>query len=297
MGEISEAIRRARSETKPPQTPPPKSRSEGDGETARRLWPRLDAVGNELAEAIAPTDRKTHPLSREADSLLPSRVCLHDATSPAAQNYRRLAFRLQNLASERGLRSFAVTSVLPREGKTTIICNLAVELSRVDQSRNVALVEMDLRRPMIGASLGLTPEVGVESLLAGDASVEEVAIQTELPGFDVLPVKTAMRDPDACLTSDRLKTCFEALHSSYSVVMIDTPPLVVGSDSNVILRHADAAMLVAVSGQTPTRKMKAVLEQLPSEKLVATILNYANPRTDDVKYAAYYHHEDAGSGR
>ena len=95
-----------------------------------------------------------------------------------AQHYRRLAFRLRTLADEKALTSFVIASALPRDGKTTVACNLAVELARIDQSRSVVLVDMDLRRPSIGRSLGIKPEVGIEAVLSEDAPLASAVIHT-----------------------------------------------------------------------------------------------------------------------
>lgn len=78
-------------------------------------------------------------------------------------------------------RTILVTSALPQEGKSTVVANLA--LACHEAGLRVAVVECDLRRPVLGDIFGVKPDIGVVDVLKGEEEVEdallEVAVHAE----------------------------------------------------------------------------------------------------------------------
>ena len=324
MGEISEALRQAREKSPEKVHPKPASpgsmgadisrgnalrgeslagsgesqgaseSSPGSGEAPGAESPSGLPIREVLAEAKEAERAFEEPLrqsiSREPDDDRDSaRACIIDPHCDAAQGYRKLAFRIHSRLEEADLRSLVVTSTLAREGKTTTACNLAVELARVDHSRRVVLVEMDMRRPMVANSLKLNAIVGVDDVLSDKAEIAEALVRTDVDGLDVMMVREPVMNPTSHFSSHRLTRFIRELESRYAVVLIDTPPLVVGTDATVILRHADAGLLVAAAGVTPSRRVKQVIAQLPQHKIIGSVLNYARSKTAKSEYDAYYY--------
>ena len=64
------------------------------------------------------------------------------------------------------MRTIAVTTAMPGEGKTTAALNLALVTS-MSVGRRVLLVDCDLRRPKVHVALGLRPECGLAEVLDG----------------------------------------------------------------------------------------------------------------------------------
>ena len=333
MGEISEALRRANDAPTPagPTRPPqPDSLSLGAEIARGRALSGDDASGDDASGddasgddpqgAAARSDAydgasrehvtddgpgRTHePQVEQAISedleyeRASARVCLTDPHCDASQGYRKLAFRLHSKVEELDLRSIVVSSTLAREGKTTTACNLAIELSRVDHSSSVALVEMDLRRPMVAQSLGLHPRVGIEDVLTDKAELHEAIVRTNVDGLDVIMARTPVANPSPHFSRARLTRLLDDLERRYSVVLIDTPPLVVGTDASVIMRYASGAILVAAEGVTPSRRIKQMAKQIPTEKFIGSVLNYARTKAARSEYDAYYyarHDNDGGT--
>lgn len=291
MGEISEALRRSQEQAgREPQSQPAIRESLG-AEIHRSAPPRGQPIRlpSQQPAADQVLGREPHPISREIDPERgAARVSLLDPHSDAAQAYRRMAFRIHSLVEESRIASLVVTSTLPREGKTTIACNLAIELTRLDHSQKIALIEMDFRRPMIAKSLGLSPRAGVEDVLGEKAEISEAMISTDLPGLDVMMVRQSISNPDRQLSSHRISSFLRSLEERYSLVLIDTPPLVVGTDASVILRHASMGILVAAAGSSPSRRVKHAASLIPKEKLLGCVLNYARPKAIKSEYASYY---------
>ena len=82
----------------------------------------------------------------------------------AAEAFRTVRANLRRQLNERDVRSVLVTSAIPREGKTTLVWNLA-RMEAAPGSR-VLLIEADMRRPVLAHSLGANGAAGLSELLA-----------------------------------------------------------------------------------------------------------------------------------
>ncbi|WP_031342220.1 CpsD/CapB family tyrosine-protein kinase [Novosphingobium lindaniclasticum] len=176
-------------------------------------------------------------------------------------------------AERTGHRVFAVTSVEAGNGKTHVAANLAAVLSRV---RPTVLVELDLRRPTLGARLGLCGEApGIDDYLGGEAAWRDTAAPIE--GFDltVHRVRRAHADAEQLLASPRLTHALKRLAGDdpAALCIIDTPPALIGDDLVHIAPAADGVLLVAQEGRSRKSGVLEVSGALGSTPIVGSILN------------------------
>jgi tyrosine-protein kinase Etk/Wzc len=75
-----------------------------------------------------------------------------------------------------------VTSAGPREGKSTTVANLALALARA--GRHVALVDLDLRRPMLHAFFGVRNNPGATDAVVGRIDLVDAVRGVALPAAD-----------------------------------------------------------------------------------------------------------------
>ena len=118
-----------------------------------------------LAEAPVLGSVPKHPKTLRKRPLVAA-----DASSAASEAYRRLRTNLRVLGRDGGIKSFAVSSALPEEGKTLIVANLGIAFARAGY--RVALVDGDLRQPGLAAMLGLSPTVGLTNVLTREMPVD-----------------------------------------------------------------------------------------------------------------------------
>src|SRR5205085_9898106 len=96
-----------------------------------------------------------------------SRVVFHtDSNSPAADRFRALRMRLQELRNAGKVKSLLISSPLPHDGKSTVALNLAAALSEQGK-RAVLLIEGDLHHSTLTRSLGLDAWDGLTECLEG----------------------------------------------------------------------------------------------------------------------------------
>jgi Mrp family chromosome partitioning ATPase len=209
---------------------------------------------------------------------------------PDAEACRHLALRLRDALDERRARSIAIVSAERGDGKTTVACNIAIALATLSREREVALVDFDMRRPAIAKSLSIPHHVGVEEVLLGRASLDEVRIAVEQPAIDVFPVVRPQDAAHELIVLPQMAALIAELERRYATVIVDTPPAPLVPDATLILRHVSACSPVVRAGKTRARSLRRLLDCLPRDRILGWILN--GERASRFGYRDYYYGEE-----
>jgi succinoglycan biosynthesis transport protein ExoP len=206
-------------------------------------------------------------------------------TSFAAEQYRVLRHAIAERQKEAGLRVVAVASATVGEGKTTTAINLAGSLAHAPATR-VLLIDADLRRPCVGARLGLNDAAGgglVEAIL--DASVPLERVVQHCPAFNlsVIPAGRHTARAYELLESPRFGDLVSQARERYDYVVLDTPPLVPVSDCRLITHWTDGVLVVVSAHRTPRRLVEEALRVIDPPKMIGFIFN-----NDDRPFFGYY---------
>jgi capsular exopolysaccharide synthesis family protein len=203
-----------------------------------------------------------------------------DRHGPRAEAFRQLRTNLQFINIDRRPRTIAVTSCLTAEGKSMIALNLASALAEAGFS--VCLVEADLRRPTIATTLGLVRDVGLTTVLIGQASVDEV-IQGAGENLSVITSGPIPPNPSELLVSEQARAVLAEIANRAYYTIIDSAPLLAVADAAEIAALADATLLVVRSGRTTRNQVTRAIEVLArvNERPVGCILNMARTRGTD----------------
>jgi capsular exopolysaccharide synthesis family protein len=295
MGEISDALRRAEPLDllrAKPQHGGESATESSPSPSAPKPPPVLDSQPRVETETRA-IERRVHRLKEDPKDLLrPARICLDDPQGHFAQEYRRLAIRLRELAKSRHARSIVITSAQAGEGKTTTACNLAIALSTIDHNSRVVLVDLDLHRASIAPALGIQQiDASVEAVLRGECTLEQATIETDVYRLAILAGSCPAKKPELLLARHTLADMIASLERSFDWVIIDTPPVLATSDTQVILQHAATALLVARAGVSPVRAIRRALDHLPRNKVLAGFLNSSRSRNQNSDYYHDYHRD------
>jgi capsular exopolysaccharide synthesis family protein len=207
--------------------------------------------------------------------------------APRSEAFRQIRTSLQFIDVDRPNKTIVVTSSLPEEGKTTTLCNLAIAMAQA--GNKVALVEADLRRPRAANYLGLEGAVGLTSVLAGQASLDD-ALQTwgdDL--FSVLASGPVPPNPSELLASDRMRKLLMELQETYDTILIDTPPLVPVTDAAAVAVHCDGALLITRHGATSRDQVQKAVGVLAgvNVRVLGTVFSMTPASGTSSYYYAY----------
>ena len=187
--------------------------------------------------------------SRRRDTGVTSHLITHtDVESSGAEAFRMLRTALAFATAERKVRTIAVTSPGPSEGKSTVAVNLASVLAQAGS--RVLLVDADLRHPTLHTVFRRNKKPGVSDLVILSSSPDRAVFATGLDGLFCLPCGTVPPSPADLLTLTATGKLFKRLAGEYDYVVIDTPPVLVAADTPIIGTIADTTIMVVRVGRT-----------------------------------------------
>lgn len=214
---------------------------------------------------------------------------INNPKSVASEAYRTLRSNIQFSNYENNLKTIVVTSSVPGEGKSTTSLNLAVAFAQL--GKKVLLIDADMRKPSIHKRLELSNLTGLSTILASIADYES-AIQiltSDTYQFSVITAGEIPPNPAEMLNSPKMVQLLEILKTYYDIIIIDSPPVLAVTDSQVMARLSDGLILVS---DIETTKKRAILEaKTLLDKAQANIIGVVINKVDVENNDNYYYYE------
>lgn len=199
--------------------------------------------------------------------------------------YRSLRTALL-LSSTQELRTLAVTSAEPGEGKTATTVNLAVVMAQL--GRKVLVIDGDLRRPRMHKVFSLSNRLGLVSYLTGQVKIERIFAETVVPNLFVATSGPIPPNPSELLSSARMREFLASVRQHFDFVIIDTPPALPVADAVIVGPLADGLIVCARAGVLQRDDAKMCREQLryAGVRIFGTVLN--RYRSSPTRYSRRY---------
>lgn len=214
--------------------------------------------------------------------LLPARE-----PSPAGEAYRVLRAQVDGTAGGEPIRSLAVVSAAPAEGKTTTAINLGIALAQAGM--RVVVVDANMRKPAIHNIFQRPASAGLSAALQPSRTtpVLDMLAPTVYERLYLLPTGAPSANPAGLLVPARLTALLDDLKQYADLVIFDTPALLSVADGALVAGLCDAAAVVVRAGVTREGALKSAVERLAQSgaQVLGAILNQAAPTH---AYATYY---------
>lgn len=187
--------------------------------------------------------------------------------SMAAESYRVLRTSLEYLSVDKDLKTIVVTSSEPGEGKSTVSGNLASILAQ--NNKKIIIIDCDLRKPTIHKRLEISNSVGLTEFIVGIKGLNDV-IQKISDNFFAITSGNIPPNPSEILSSKGMEKLLNDLSISFDYIILDTPPLNLVTDAQVLAGKCDGTILVVKAEATSKDEVTKAYNEL--KKVNANIL-------------------------
>jgi protein-tyrosine kinase len=222
------------------------------------------------------------------------RLVVAPSVHPAlSEEYRRLAAALHHAQLGNGIRIVLVSSAVAEEGKSLVATNLALTLSE-SYRRQVLLVDADLRRPSLHKIFSVPNVQGLNEGLKAERNNRLTLLQLT-QSLTLLPAGRPDPNPLAGLSSPRMRQILAEAAARFDWIVVDTPPVAILADANILAEMADATLLVIKAGSTPCSLVEKAISAVGRERLMGVVLNDVRESPVDAHYYGYGHHREDGA--
>ncbi|GAA4722696.1 CpsD/CapB family tyrosine-protein kinase [Sphingomonas lutea] len=233
-----------------------------------------DASSPDQAAVASDWRLNSRNIVAKGDHLLDHGIYALDHKDPRARPFILLRSQVLNALEKLEGRVLAVTSASALNGKSHVAANLACAISRV---RETALVDLHLRRPVIGTRFGLPAVDGIRSYLEGSNDLGQLSFRLQDERLAIHAAGTASEDSSDLLLSPRFGKFFSTLHAGpeEAICIIDTPPVLESDDMLLISKQVDGVLFVIEEGKTTKSELVESFRLLNGTPVVGTLLNKA----------------------
>ena len=223
-----------------------------------------------------------------ADELQGSVAVFENRNNLMSETFRGIRTNLQFLLEE-GQKVIMVTSTVSGEGKSFVSANTAISLSLL--GKRVVIVGLDIRKPGLNKVFNLsTKEQGITQFLTDPKrNIMDLVQQSDInPNLFILPGGAVPPNPTELLARKGLETAIEQLKEHFDYVILDTAPIGMVTDTQLIARIADLTMYVCRADYTRKSEFSLVNELAAANKLPRISIAINGLDLNKKKYGYYY---------
>jgi capsular exopolysaccharide synthesis family protein len=220
---------------------------------------------------------------RKARHAKPGDYIVSHPLSSFAEAYRNVRAFVLLASPDRSAKTIAITSSVPREGKSLTSLCLARTLAMAGS--RVILVDCDMRQRGVTKLIGDT-DIGLAEVIEGRSTLSEAMVPDAKSSAWILP-STSATSPEHHDIFDRpnVDELFTELRDSFDYVILDTPPVLGVADARVVSARADQVLYVVRWSKTPRRAAQSGLDIL--QECGANVAGVLLSRVNVKKQAAY----------
>lgn len=227
--------------------------------------------------------RKSPVLKNEKNN--PSLLLLNQSRSAFAESVRNVRTNISFLATGKNSKVICVTSESSGEGKSFIALNLASTMTLID--KKVILIDADLRRPKLHRRFTETKPLGLSNYLVGQCALNDIIQPIEDHHFDFISCGQVPPNPAELLHSELIPEMMASLRTQYDIIIIDTAPIGIVTDSTPLIRSADINLFVIRYGVSS--KLAATLpERISAQYSLNNFFLVLNAFEQNTLYSSIY---------
>ena len=146
-----------------------------------------------------------------------------------------------------------ITSSRPGEGRSFVSGNLAVSLAYL--GKKVVIVGLDIRKSGLNKVFGINSHLpGITDYLSQpeEHKLTDLILPSGIsPNLDILPRGSIPPNPTELIARPALEKAIEELKKQYDLILLDTAPVAMVTDTSLISRVANIGIYICRSDYTP----------------------------------------------
>jgi capsular exopolysaccharide synthesis family protein len=209
--------------------------------------------------------------------------------SVVAEAYRTIRTAVFFGVPKEEAKTILITSPDVGDGKTTLVSNLAIAMAQAGQK--TLILDADFRKPMQHNIFEFENSKGLSSVFAGAISLDEAIQAGPVKGLDILSCGPEVPNPSEILNSDTFgETLKEKLYKRYDRIIVDSPPVGLVADSQILAASCDITLLVLRAEKSTRRHSQQARDVLLSVggRLLGAVVNDVPQRHSHYGYYSSY---------
>ena len=215
------------------------------------------------------------------------RIIPNAVDKAVVEHYRRLRTKVMQQHAIKPFRRLLVTSAVPQEGKSLTVLNLGLSFAMLP-SFKILIIDGDMRRGTVGTWLGGAERPGLSNLLEGSASIREVMFASEDSSIHFIPAGTSKTPSTELLHTSEVSRCLNDLSEQFDLILVDSPPVTLVADAQLLAAHCDSVLLIARAFKTARKGLEKAANDLLPFRVIGTVLNGGTPAHLYSGYGGYY---------
>jgi capsular exopolysaccharide synthesis family protein len=208
------------------------------------------------------------------------------ARTVIAEQFRIMRSNLSYILPQGEKPVILVTSTFSGEGKSFISTNLGAVMALA--GKKTVILEFDIRKPKILSGLGLPKAgLGITSFVIGKSTLEDIV--QPIPGIDnlfVIPCGAIPPNPGEMMLSPKIAELFQWLNEQFDIIVVDTAPIGLVSDSLILSQFANTVAYVVRHNYT-SKKQLLFLDELYRNKKLPKLSLVINDAKASASYGGY----------
>ncbi|WP_432712753.1 GumC family protein [Pedobacter sp.] len=215
--------------------------------------------------------------------------------SALAEQLRAIRTNLSFMGANNKHKVFVVTSSVGGEGKSFVSLNLGNSLAI--SNRRVAVLELDLRKPILSKNLGVNNSVGISNYIINESLQPEDIIQPvkNCPNLYLLNSGPVPPNPGELIIHSRMAELINYLRENFDFVILDSPPVGLVADSLSLAKLADISLFVLRPNHSLRSAIQLINDLQRGKKFprLSLVINGIQP---DKGYGGYGNYGSKGYG-
>ena len=251
---------------------------------------------------FSPKFKDQEELSRMTSVPIIGEICQDDSkepvvvgknvASPIAELFRLLRNNINFTSGGGEHKVILLTSTISGEGKTFAALNLAMTYALTP--KRVLVIGLDIRRPVLARTCGMTNERGITTYLSGqEDDINNLIQQSSFNEYlYVLPAGPVPPNPNELLLSERMRKMFDKLRGEFDYIIVDSSPIGMISDTYLITQFSDIQIYVTRASYSTKKSLIVLHSAVKTGRLphAYILLNGVNMNSSSYIYRRYGHY-------